>query len=147
MSLGGFLHTVETGVVSAEQHVVKWVKGEAPKVEELAIKIETWVGANATAKAFFQPMVDTIESEVTTLGKDAIAALGGTTPSLEGLLQAVEKDIPALLTRLETQFIASAKAADPTSHTSVVIGLLNFAYALVSPKLGTILGALLPAAV
>lgn len=145
MSVGSFFHSIETGVVSAEQHVVHWVEGEAPKVEKLILQGESWIGANATAKAFFQPMLDAFTTEIKNLGAAALATLGSGA-SLESLVKEVETKIPALITSLGTVFISQAKAADPTSHTSVVLGLLNFAYALVSPKLGTILGALLPKA-
>lgn len=146
MSIGSFTHSVEQGVVNAEQHVVHFFEsGEAAtvvaEVESVALKFETFLGSNQVLATYAKPLVDKLEAGVVALGKDAVTSLASGT-SLGDIVTKVEAGIPTLVSQTKTDAIGEIKAASPGAHTSFIIGLIDILYSTVAPRLPQLLAGL-----
>jgi len=143
MSIGSFVHAVESDVSGAARHVVNFVEKEAPKLEKFIVEVETFVGSNAVAKQFLQPVINNLDSLVTAEIAKVRSELGSGA-TIEQVISEVKRAVPALVDAVKSTFLAQVQQAG--GHASVLDSLLNAAYLAIGPKLGSLVAALLPAA-
>jgi hypothetical protein len=142
-AVGNFFHKIG----AAGAHILQWVTGGGAKkvvveTEKLVLEAETWIGSNEIAKTYLKPLTDKLVSGIEDLGKQALADLGSGA-SLDQIVAHVSTGVPALMKSTETAAVAEVKGAVPTAHTSTIMTLVNFAYAVISPRLPQIIAGIL----